>query len=63
MSNIQEMLEEAVKHFGTSDIITKMLSQRRDKEILEEQKKLYKAYKEDKDGFAICSWNIPFNFT
>lgn len=55
MSNIQEMLEEAVKHFGKSDIITKMLSQRRDKEILEEQKKLYKAYKEDKDGFAICS--------
>ncbi len=55
MSNIQEMLEEAVKHFGTSDIITKMLSQRRDKEILEEQKKLYKAYKEDKDGLAICS--------
>jgi hypothetical protein len=55
MSNIQEMLEEAVKHFGTSDIITKMLSQRRDKEILEEQKKLYKEYKEDKDGLAICS--------
>lgn len=63
MSNIQEMLEEAVKHFGTSDIITKMLSQRRDKEILEEQKKLYKEYKEDKDGLAICSWNISTNFT
>lgn len=54
MSNIQEMLEEAVKHFGTSDIITKMLSQRRDKEILEEQKKLYKAYKEDFNNGRIC---------
>lgn len=50
----QEMLEEAVKHFGTSDIITKMLSQRRDKEILEEQKKLYKAYKEDFNNGSIC---------
>ena len=50
----QEMLEEAVKHFGTSDIITKMLSQRRDKEILEEQKKLYKAYKEDFNNGRIC---------
>lgn len=55
MSNIQEMLEESINLFGASDIITKMLSQRRDKEILEEQKKLYKAYKEDKDGLAICS--------
>lgn len=50
----QEMLEEAVKHFGTSDIITKMLSQRRDKEILEEQKKLYKSYKEDFNNGRIC---------
>lgn len=55
MSNTQEMLEESIKHFGPNDIIAKMLSQRRDREILEEQKKLYKAYKEDKDGLAICS--------
>ncbi|MDU7086162.1 MAG: hypothetical protein E6342_00450 [Clostridium sp.] len=55
MSNIQGMLEEAITLYGPSDIITKMLSQRRDKEILEEQKKLYKTYKEDKDGLAICS--------
>lgn len=50
----QEMLEEAINHFGTDDIITKMLSQRRDKEILEEQKKLYKAYKEDFNNGRIC---------
>ena len=37
MSNTQEMLEESIKHFGPSDIITKMLSQRRDKEVVEEQ--------------------------
>ena len=55
MNSTQVMLEEAINLYGPSDIITKMLSQRRDKEILEEQKKLYKAYKEDKDGFAICS--------
>lgn len=55
MTNTQQILEEAIECFGVSDIVTIMLSQRRDKEILEEQKKLYKAYKEDKDGFAICS--------
>ena len=41
----QQMLEEAVKHFGTDDIITKMLSIKRDKEIVEEQKEIYKNYK------------------
>lgn len=41
----QEMLEEAINHFGTDDIITKMLSQRRDKEIVQEQKEIYKKYK------------------
>lgn len=55
MMSTQEMLEEAVKHFGPSDIITKMLSQRRDKEILEEQEKLYKAYKESNNELFICS--------
>ena len=46
MSNTQIMLEEAVNHFGPSDIIVKMLSQKRDKEIVEEQKGIYKKYKE-----------------
>ena len=45
MSETQQMLEEAVKHFGTDDIITKMLSIKRDKEIVEEQKEIYKNYK------------------
>lgn len=43
--SIQEMLEEAINHFGADDIITKMLSQRRDKEIVQEQKEIYKKYK------------------
>ena len=42
----QEMLEEAVSLFGTNDIITKMLSVKRDKEIVEQQKNIYKKYKE-----------------
>ena len=39
------MLEEAIKYFGTDDIITKMLSQKRDKEIVQQQNKLYESYK------------------
>ena len=42
----QEMLEDAIKHFGTGDIVTIMLSQKRDKEVTEEQQIFYKAYKE-----------------
>lgn len=42
----QELLEEAILIYGPSDVITKMLSQRRDKEIVEEQKEIYKKYKE-----------------
>lgn len=53
--SIQEMLEEAVKHFGTDDIITKMLSQKRDKEIEEQQKELYKAYKEKNYVSIVCN--------
>lgn len=39
MSTLQERLEEAIKVYGTSDIVTLMLSQKRDKEIVELQKK------------------------
>lgn len=46
MANTQQMLEEAVKHFGTDDIITKMLSIKRDKEIALEQKAIYERYKQ-----------------
>lgn len=52
---IQQMLEEAVKHFGADDIITRMLSQKRDKEVVEEQRKLYKGYKESNNVLSICS--------
>lgn len=51
----KQMLEEAITYFGPGDIITKMLSQRRDKEVLEEQKKLYKVYREDNNVLSICS--------
>jgi hypothetical protein len=40
------MLNKAIEFYGPSDIITKMLSQRRDKEIVEKQKEIYKKYKE-----------------
>ncbi|MGG7215410.1 hypothetical protein ACQPUY_17720 [Clostridium nigeriense] len=46
MTNTQQMLEEAVKHFGTDDIITKMLSIKRDKEIEVEQRLIYERYKQ-----------------
>lgn len=59
----QEMLEEAINHFGPSDIITKMLSQKRDKEIEEQQKELYKAYKEKNYVSIVCNEGLYFNFT
>lgn len=41
----QQMLEEAINLWGTGDIVTVMLSQKRDREILEKQSKLYKKFK------------------
>ena len=38
--SLKDMLESAIEHFGTGDIITAMLSQRLDKEIVEEQIKI-----------------------
>lgn len=46
MSKTQEMLEESINVFGLNDIVTKMLSVKRDKEIVQEQKEIYKKYKE-----------------
>lgn len=51
----QQLLEAAINHYGVSDIRTLELSQLRDKEIVEEQKKLYKEYKEDNNVLSICS--------
>lgn len=46
MSKTQEMLEEAIELYGIGDIRTLLLSQQRDKEIIEQQKVIYKTYKE-----------------
>lgn len=51
----QQLLEAAINRYGLSDIRTIELSRRRDKEIVEEQRKLYKAYKEGNNVLSICS--------
>lgn len=38
--SLREMLESAVENFGTNDVITIMLSQRLDKQIVREQRLL-----------------------
>lgn len=38
METTRQMLNDAVKYFGTSDLITIMLSQKLDREIVEVQK-------------------------
>lgn len=45
ISIIKEMLNEAIELWGVEDIVTKMLSQRLDKEINKEQIKIYEEYK------------------
>lgn len=51
----QQMLEEAIIHFGPGDIRTLKLSEQRDKEIVEEQKQLYKLYKEGNNELSVCN--------
>ena len=51
----QEMLEEAIKLYGPGDIVTIMLSQKRDKEVTKEQEKSYKAYKEQSYVSTVCN--------
>ena len=51
----QQLLEAAINDYGISDIRTIELSQQRDKEIVKEQEKLYKAYKEGNNVLSICS--------
>lgn len=43
--SLKDMLDSAIEHFGTGDIITVMLSQRLDKEIVKEQMRM-----NDRDG-------------
>lgn len=45
MSSTQVMLELAIKDFGINDIVTIMLSQKRDKEVTEKQSELFNQYK------------------
>lgn len=42
---LKEMLNESIELWGTDDIVTKMLSQRLDKEINKEQIEIYEEYK------------------
>lgn len=39
MSNTKKMLNEAIESFGLNDIVTIMLSQKLDNEIIRQQKK------------------------
>ena len=49
MRETQMMLNEAIQYWGMNDIITIMLSQKRDKEIIEEQRK------------ELDEWNKKYN--
>ena len=49
MRETQLMLDKAIKYWGMSDIVTIMLSQKRDKEIIEEQRK------------ELDEWNKKYN--
>ena len=49
MRETQLMLNEAIQYWGMNDIITIMLSQKRDKEIIEEQRK------------ELDEWNKKYN--
>ena len=42
---IRKMLNEAIELWGLDDIVTKMLSQRLDKEVIKVQKLKYEKYK------------------
>lgn len=53
--SIQDKLEEAVREFGTDDERTLKVSEARDKEVVEEQKMIYEAYKEANNVLIICN--------
>lgn len=36
----QGLLEKSIEYFGTNDLVTIMLSQKRDREIVEEQRRM-----------------------
>lgn len=45
MSKTQKMLEEAIEHYGVSDKKTIRLSEKRDIEIVEQQRAIYENWK------------------
>lgn len=45
MSNVASILDESINVNGLSDIVTIMLSQVRDIEVVREQEKIYEEYK------------------
>lgn len=49
MSKTQIMLDEAIQYWGMNDIVTIMLSQKRDREIIEAQRK------------ELDEWNKKYN--
>lgn len=49
MSKTQSMLNKAIQYWGMNDIVTIMLSQKRDKEIIEAQRK------------ELDEWNKKYN--
>ncbi len=44
MSKTKLMLDKAIKYWGMNDIVTIMLSQRRDREIIESQRRRLKQW-------------------
>ena len=52
---IQQKLDKAIELYGPGDIRTLKLSEQRDKEIVEEQKQLYKLYKEGNNELSVCN--------
>lgn len=52
--SIQQLLDSVINLYGIGDIRTLELSQKRDKEVVEEQKKLYETYKERSYVSTIC---------
>ena len=49
VSKTKLMLDKAIQYWGMNDIVTIMLSQKRDKEIIEEQRK------------ELDNWNKQYN--
>lgn len=45
LSNIENMLNMAIESYGLNDIVTIMLNNERDKQIVEQQRNIYEEWK------------------